>query len=369
MKIIVFCNIPSPYRINFFNELGKTTELTVIFEAKKANGIKFDWNTDQIKNFEAVFLKEGNIREKSINFKIVKYIKKNYYDFIIMTNYSYFTELFALLLLKLRKIPYLLEIDGGIIRKENRIKKSFKSFLISNAMAYFSPSDKSDDYLTHYGAKKSNIYRYPFTSINQDSILEKPVTKSDKSQIKNKLGISEEKIILAIGQFIPRKGFDVLLKACQGLKEKTGVYIIGGEVNQDYKKLVSDLGLKNIYFKNFMDAEQLEKYYKIADVFVLPTREDIWGLVINEAMSFGLPVITTDNCIAGLELIVNGKNGYIIDVDDHKSLAEKMILILNDEELRYRMSLHSLNVIKFCTIENMSSVHMSTLKELRNKYQ
>ena len=61
-----------------------------------------------------------------------------------------------------------------------------------------------------------------------------------------------------------------------------------------------------------------------ADAFVLPTREDIWGLVINEAMAYGLPVVTTDRCNAGLELIKNNVNGYVVHVDDKGELAKKL---------------------------------------------
>ena len=175
MKILIISNIPSPYRIDFFNELGKHVDLTVVFEARNAKGITFNWNVDSIKNFKVVFLKEGFINEKRINFKILKYIKKNTYDHIIITSYVYLTEMAALLVLKARRIPYYLEIDGGLIRQENILKKSYKKLLISNAKGYFSPSKLSDDYLVHYGAKRNLIFRYPFTSLNKSDILEKVI--------------------------------------------------------------------------------------------------------------------------------------------------------------------------------------------------
>ena len=76
------------------------------------------------------------------------------------------------------------------------------------------------------------------------------------------------------------------------------------------------MGLKNINFLEFEKKEVLYKYYKAADLFILPTREDIWGLVINEAMAHGLPVITTKKCVAGMELVIKGVNGEIVEVED-----------------------------------------------------
>ena len=83
------------------------------------------------------------------------------------------------------------------------------------------------------------------------------------------------------------------------------------------------MNLNNVHFIDFKNKDTLKEYYHVADVFVLPTREDIWGLVINEALAYGLPVITTDKCMAGLEMIENGKNGYIIPVNDVKKIYLK----------------------------------------------
>ena len=99
--------------------------------------------------------------------------------------------------------------------------------------------------------------------------------------------------------------------------------------------------------------KELSEYYKAADIFVLPTREDIWGLVINEAMAYGLPVVTTNKCVSGVELVKDYKNGFIINVDDVKQLAYAINLILSDDILREKMSKESLKTIDKYTIENM----------------
>jgi glycosyltransferase involved in cell wall biosynthesis len=365
MKVLIISNIPSPYRIDFFNELGKVVDLTVIFEAKTAKGIKFNWNLEEIKWFKAEFLKEGNIEEKKVDWSILKYIKKNYYDIIIVTSYAYFTEMVALLTLKFKKIPYYLEIDGGIIRNdENYFKSKFKSFLISNAKGYFSPSKSSDDYLEYYGAKKEKIYRYPFSSLKDEDVLQDVINREEKYKIRKKLKLVKTKMVLSVGQFIHRKGFDVLLHACSKLEEDVGIYIIGGHPTEEYLELKNKLGLTNVHFSGFKTKAELSEYFKAADLFVLPTREDIWGLVINEAMAYGLPVVTTDKCVAGLELVEDNVNGYIVPVGDSETLAEKINSIINDSETQNNMSLNNLSKIKNYKIENMAKQHI----EVFDKY-
>ena len=78
--------------------------------------------------------------------------------------------------MKLKKIPYCIEIDGGIIRKDNFIKRKLKTFLLSKANFYISSSDKSDDYLVNYGAERRKIYRYPFSSLLKKDIAKNVIT-------------------------------------------------------------------------------------------------------------------------------------------------------------------------------------------------
>lgn len=365
MKVLFITNIPAPYRIDFYNELGKKVDLTVIFEAKGAKGIRFNWNIDQIKNFKAIFLSEGNINERKVDCKIFKYIKKDKYDHIVLTNYSYFTEMAAMIYMKIMKIPYYFETDGGLIRNENFIKRIYKKFLVSNARGYFSPSSSSDEYLKYYGAKKDIIYRYPFTSLKEKDILINTLSEYEKETLKNELGIKEKKIVLSVGQFIYRKGYDTLLKACKDIDEEIGVYIIGGKATKEYLQLKEDLNLKNIYFEEFKSNEELNKYYKVADIFVLPTREDIWGLVINESMANGLPVITTDKCVAGLELVKNGENGNIININRPDEISMYINKILYNENINL-MREKSLEIIREYTIENMAKEHLNVFK--KNNY-
>lgn len=368
MKVLFISNIPVPYRVDFYNELGKTVDLTVIFEAKKAEdqGIRFNYNLDTIKNFRAIFLSEGNIREKRIDFRVFQYLKEPY-DRIILTSYSYYTEMAALIYLKMKKIPYFLSSDGGIIKYgENLIKRKYKSFLISNAKGYFSPSEKSDEYLIYYGADADVVYRYPFTSFKNKDLQAEIIVSKRKKEIRERLGINEKYMILGVGQFIHRKGWDILLKATKYFSNDIGVYIIGGEKIDVYENIMKQIDVNaKTHFLNFMDNETLKKYYQVADVFVLPTREDIWGLVVNEAMGCGLPVITTENCIAGMELVHHGENGYIINNIDSditpQILAEYILKILNDENLQRKFSEESIKIIKKYTIEKMCDSYLQVI--------
>lgn len=178
------------------------------------------------------------------------------------------------------------------------------------------------------------------------------------------MNLINKKIVLTVGRFIPSKGFDVLLEAWKHVKRDYQLLIIGGgSLEQSYMDYINENKLENIKIIDYKPKKDLFNYYKASDLFVLPTRWDVWGLVINEAMACGLPIVTTNMCIAGLELIENGVNGYIIPVDDQEALANKINMILQNGELAKAMSINNVNKIQGYTMANMGKKNIKDIND------
>jgi glycosyltransferase involved in cell wall biosynthesis len=352
-KVLFITNLPTPYRIDYCNALGVLCDLTVIVEGMRWSAQQFDWNDDGNLTFKLIYLEE-QLCENKIKWKVFAYFKKYRFDKIIIGCYHTRTQSLGILYLKLKHIPYFFETDGGMNSPdEHWLKKKLKQILIKGAKGYFSPSKGSDEYLMYYGAPKELIYRYPFTSLLRKDILEESISQNEKKRMRNQLGIDEEKMILTVGQFIHRKGFDILIQAAKFLPNNVGIYIIGGKPTTEYITLKQTLGLPNIHFVEFKGKHELSTYYKATDLFVLPTREDIWGLVINEAMAYGLPVISTNRCKAAMELIPQQE--YIIAPDNIDALAHAMNVLLNDSVRLLEVGKENLYVIQKYTIEEMAN--------------
>ena len=359
-NVLIITVAPAPYKVDFYNKLSQFCNLTVVFEGEKCAWRQFNWIDYKEWRFKYVFLKE-NLKRRYVDLKICSLIDEKKYDVFIITAYYTWTGQFALYLLKSRKIEYWFETDGAFIpSKESAIKRLYKRLLIKGASKYLSPSETTDEYLIHYGAPKESIYRYPFASTFESEIVKSPLRMSDKKIVRKKYGIKENKVIIAVGQFVWRKGFDVLIKSVGQLgRPDIGCYIVGGEPTPEYLDLVDAFGAKNIHFIRFLNRNTLAEYYRASDVFVLPTREDIWGLVINEAMSNGLPIITTNKCNAGLAL-VDKNNGAIVPVDDVGALKSAIERCM-DEETLVSMSNESIKKISEYSIEAMAKAHASLI--------
>ena len=358
MKILFITTIPSPYRVSFFNELGKVSDLTVLFEKSVSDERDDSWSKYRFDNFKGIILK-GKAVSVNTAFcpSIVKYLNKKW-DRIIVCNISTPTGMLAIQYMKMHHIPYWIEGDGGFAKSGKGLREYIKKHFISGATGYFSTSDAHDSYYKTYGANSKRVFRYPFTSISTTDIVDHLYTRKEKNELRSELSMSEDKIIISVGQFIKRKGFDILIKASDLLPNDYGIYFIGGRPTEEYLSMTKDRN--NIHFIGFKTKEELQKYYLAADLFVLPTREDIWGLVINEAMACGLPIITTDKCIAGLELVENGVNGYIVPVNAPEQTAQKIKeCFLEDNLATYGRN--SLTKIRDYTFEKMARRHMEVL--------
>lgn len=362
MKVLFLTNVPSPYRVDFFNELGKACELTVLFEKNTSDERDASWKKYKFENFDGILLKGKRIGvDNAVCFGVVRYLKKGKYDHIIVSDFLDPTGMIAIEHMRVWHIPYWLECDGGFAKDGKGFKERVKKHFISGAQGYFSPCAAADEYLCTYGAKAERLHRYPFTSLSKTDIFATPASDEKKRYLRERLGMTEEKVIISVGRMIHRKGFDVLFEAAKKFSSNTGVYIIGGKPTEEYLRFMTGTKINNFHVVDFKVKEELNLYYRAADMFVLPTREDIWGLVINEAMAAGLPVITTDRCGAGLELVKNGVNGYLVPVGDSDMLADRINTILGDLKLRREMSMASLEIIHSYTIENMVSEHIKIL--------
>ena len=356
-RVLFLTNFASPYRVHFFDELGKYMDVTVLYsdrveEIKHRNA---DWFENGDGGFHAVQLNRvASVGDENLCLDVLPWLNKKY-DAIVIGGYSSPTAVLAMAYLRMRRIPFWMEVDGGLVRQESKLKYFVKKRLVCLAKQWLSTGEHTTRYLVHYGAKAEKVQDYPFSSLYERDILPNAISGEEKQTLREELAIPEKHMVLAIGQFIHRKGFDVLLHAAKDLGEDTGIYIVGGEATEDYLKLRTELGLQNVHFLGFQKKGRLAQFYKAADLFVLPTREDIWGLVINEAMAYGLPVITTERCVAGLELIEDGVNGYVIPVEDPAALAEKIKAVLASD--LQQMGEASLRKISPYTLENMAKTH------------
>jgi glycosyltransferase involved in cell wall biosynthesis len=143
--------------------------------------------------------------------------------------------------------------------------------------------------------------------------------------------------ILSVGTVSVRKGSVYLLKAFEELNLPDSELIFVGPVDIELKKIVKNYDLKeNIKFFKKQPQKKLSNFYNLADVFVLFSVEDGFGMVINQAMACGLPVICNQN-VGGSDVIDQGVNGFVLPAKDINLLKKKILTLYSDRTLLEKM--------------------------------
>lgn len=363
MKILYFTNIPAPYRVDFFNQLNIHNNVTVLFNYdKKETSRNKKWFNDNNYLFKYIYLKRFGL------FQLSKIINDGKFDVVIIGTYACLNGALLNILLRMKHIKFFINADGGFVAKnESIISKSLKRIFLSTASYYLSTGKETNKYLTYYGANPNNIYIYPFTSLNKSDVLEKPINYGTKMILRKQAGYNYKRLFICVGSFIDRKGFDILLDILKANKyNDTAFLIIGGGVKKsEYQRIIINNKLGNVFLIDFCSKKEILNYYKMSDVFISFSREDIWGLVINEAMSCGLPALSSDTTLAAKELLEKDK---LFKYTDLNRINKKIVEYINKSNSDlYKEGLNNLNIIKDYTIENTVKRHEEIFEIVLNK--
>ena len=372
MRLVLFTQNEGPFRMRWMDELARYMDIQIYHIGEYAADVNMAYI-----NYSPVRAKIADISKTVAGIKLydIRKIELKEDDLILLDGYGFIAQQLIALLFIMRRKKYGITADGGFLsNRESRIKYVLKKLIISNASFFFSTCMDMDRLFCHYGAKKDKIYRHYFSNITSKDILPEPASKERKWELRQKLGLEEGLIFITVGKLIIRKGFDILsdaldlldLKAKTWIDEKKRkrwknavVLIIGGNVGVDYELLNYKFNNKIRLFP-FKEKNVLNQYYEASDVFVLPTRRDEWGLVVGEAMACGLPVITTDKCLAGKAMVKDGKNGYLVASNDAEGLSVAMDKMIIADYCK--MGTKSIKVAQRYSIEKASKEDIEALK-------
>jgi len=164
-----------------------------------------------------------------------------------------------------------------------------------------------------------------------------------KDEMRAKLQVkTDERLVIFVGRFRPEKGVEYLIKAMEIISQKDRsirLVLVGeGPEEKNLKSLTEQLKLKGcVEFVGQIPNERVPEYMVASDVFVLPSLSEGFPIVILEAMASGLPIVATK--VTGLpEIVKDGENGLLVEPRNPQQIAEKVLLLFEDNELREKIS-------------------------------
>jgi len=339
-KVILITNIPNPYRVPLFEVLNEMLreagwELLVVFGGSTYSRRKFSLSDTPFK-FRNIVLESSpvqmgkDVEKTTFTYKgISKVIRDENPEVIIVNGFSPAT-LRVWFYSFTGKFKYL--IWSGAILKTGRydsfLRKLQRKIMVGRAAGFIAYGTLAAEYLKYLGAKPEKIS----IGINTvDTAFFKQETQRQRSLVKQ----DDRKHLIFVGYLVPRKNIMQLLVCIRYLSTKRNDFVLDilgdGSDRIRLEKYVKDLGLQDfVSFYGFVQREKLPEYFSKGCCFLFQTGFDIWGLVLNEAMAAGLPVISSVNAGATLDLVEDGKTGYRVDFNDVEKVGDCISQLLDN---------------------------------------
>jgi glycosyltransferase involved in cell wall biosynthesis len=258
------------------------------------------------------------------------------------------------LIARLRRIPFVLWTGTWMTVQIpfHRLVFPLTRWLYRHADAIVVYGEHVRSYLVEQGVQKERIFVAAHAVDN--SLYCRPVSPRDKARLKAHLSLEGRKVVLYLGRLEEIKGLEYLIRAFARLSLDDAVLVVAGDgsLYKSLTALAQEQGIQTkTRFTGYVSPEDALFYYAVADLFVLPsitmpTGKETWGLVVNEAMNQGLPVIATEAVGAAAGgLVQSGVNGLVVPERDSAALAQAIERILTDAKLREEMSQNARRII------------------------
>ena len=359
MKNVIFLNShPVQYfapLYKFLNEHGLATKAWYCSDESIKGGldvqfgVQVKWDIPLLDGYESVFLKNYSWKPSHfkgffglMNLGVLRQLSGEPKSVIIVHGYHYLTHMMVLLFAKAfgHTLCYRFELPLSHEKSRKKGIIGIRKFLLKNIVL------KQVDYFLYIGTGNFKFYKHldvpdnklvfcPYSVDNRRFQAEKEQLDPRVPLIRSNLGIpTGHKIILYSGKYIQKKRPMDVLKAFHQLGESDCwlVMIGDGNLREEMEKYIALHGIKQVILTGFVNQSKVADYYAISDVFVMASSVgETWGLSVNEALNFNLPVVVSDYTGSSADLVKNGDNGFTYETGNVPELADKIRRVLRGE--------------------------------------
>lgn len=353
-RLVIITEIISPYRIPLFNVLSEQpgVELHVIFLAETDPTLR-QWKVyKQEIGFSYEVLPSWRKRIGGYNVLLNRGLGRALLaakpDAILCGGYNYVASWRALWWARKRSVPFFLWSESNLqdIRKGRALVELLKTEFFRQCNGFVVPGKSAAEYLLSHGIKRETMFTAPNAVDNDLFAREAAAASANDTQLRIDLALPDRYFLFA-GRFVREKGVFELLSAYSSLdgemRQQVGLVFAGdGPRRAELELQASSISPGLIKFVGFAQREQLAAYYALAEMLILPTHSDPWGLVVNEAMACGLPVIVSEVAGCVPDLVTEDWNGKIVTPRHVESLSSAMRSVAGWRNESLRMGANSL---------------------------
>ena len=352
-RLAIVCNSLPPYRVNLHRVLARGIPELRLETLVTHGATEFAWQEKIPEEIHAVHFSQygeaahgGMLVAPWTDWKkggeMIRYLKQRDFAAVIFSGYGYPSHLRLLQNLVQRKLPFFLCNDSNSRCDRARttpfrrwLKQRFFHWANPRAAGIMPMGTLGAEYYASYGVPRDKMYFVPCTP-DYDWFAEKD--SAGVNAILKRFSLSgERKRLLYSGRFHPLKRVDLLIDAFAAIAAERPdwdlVLVGAGPVEDELRKRVPPELVGRVCWPGFLGMEELRNVYHACDVLVQPSDYEPWALVVQEAMSAGLPVVASDIVGAARDLVAPGVNGFIFPCGDLPKLTECLRVATRAESL------------------------------------
>jgi glycosyltransferase involved in cell wall biosynthesis len=332
-------------------------------------GVRVEWDVPLLDGYNYEFLPSLRNGDelgfaKPLNWGILNRLRKGGFDAVWVFGYNSLACLNAIVAARLLGMPVILRAESNLqdhVRSKMTLtaKRMLCAFLRSSTDCVVPIGKHNQEYWTHYFGKDFPAALMPYAVDNEFFRRKALEAAPRREEFRRQLGLDPGRpVILYASKLLTRKRCIDLVEAYIRLSSAPEVdppaylLIVGdGEERAALEARVRESGLRSIRFLGFRNQTELPQFYDLCEVFVLPSYNETWGLIVNEVMNAGRPIIVTDQVGCQPDLVHDGLNGFVYPAFDVDRLSQCLRHLLDNPGLRATMGENSLRIIQQYSFE------------------
>ncbi len=374
LRVAHLVSHPIQYFAPLYRSLAKRPELdlTVYFCSGSSLNAYFDsqfsttvrWDVPLLGGYRHVLFPHDMNRPTerftlNPNWAILRDLLRKQYDVIWLHGYANVNSWLVVLVAKLVDTPVLLREEQTLLTPRSRVKRAIKwltlPHIYKNVCGLYIGAN-SRRFFEYYGTPSKRLHRARYCVDNDLLQACRSKLRPQRFIIRSEFGIRDsEPVILFSGKLTDKKQPQLLLEAFWRVRQNIKCHLLfagDGPLRQQLQTFVKANSVSDVHWAGFLNQTQLPAAYIAADFLVLPSAyQETWGLVINEAMNFGLPIIVSDQVGCAPDLVEHGRNGYIFQSGNVSDLAAALRTLVESPELRDAFGRRSEEIITTYSIE------------------
>jgi glycosyltransferase involved in cell wall biosynthesis len=324
-------------------------------------GRPITWDADLLGGYRSLFLRWAD--QNPIDggffglrgFDIIDTVLSRQFDVLWIHGYNFLTHQLAAITQLVKGRAILFREEQTLLHGRPLLKRVIKTpwlrLLLSRSLVLYIGTENRE-WFKSFGVPDSRMFFTPYCVDNERLASEAEQLSHSRSALRASFGLPDESIpvVLMCGRLIPKKQPLFLLEAFRRVREqrKCVLMIVGsGQLEATIRETIVRNEIPDVVLAGFLNQTQISRAYAAADIFVLPSGiHETWGIVVNEAMNFSLPVIVSDRVGCAKDLVQVGKNGLVVSAEDPAPLADAIAKLVNDPGLRREFGAASRTIVQ-----------------------